>query len=184
VNSDLLSIVSLIITLIAVMVAVWHVRAVAVAAERANSLPVASDVFKEFRSQEFQDHLRKVWDNAPRNANAPEDGFQSLPDDWRDSAYTVAYFFEYLGVLVAYKIVPDEIVIDFSANLLVRTWRALEPLIQKERTYREKSYTSDISISKGFVRHFEHLVALSIDANGEPVDASIHERLGLRKMVY
>jgi hypothetical protein len=156
------------------------VRAGAVAAERANSLPVASDVFKEFRSQEFQDHLRKVWDNAPKNA--PEGGFKSLPDDWRDSAYTVAYFFEYLGVLVAYKLVPEEIVIDFSANLLVRTWRALAPIIQKERTYREKSYTSDISISKGFVRHFEHLVALAINANGEPIDASIHERLGLRKM--
>lgn len=101
-SSDLLGIGTMIAAFTAVAVAIWQVRASGVAAERANSLPVASDAFKEFRSQEFQAHLRRVWDKTP--ADVPDGGFQSelLSDDWRDSAYTVAYFFEYLGVLVAY----------------------------------------------------------------------------------
>jgi hypothetical protein len=170
----------LVIALIAVVVAIWQVRASAVSAERANSLPVASDAFKEFRSQEFQSHLRKVWDETP--SNVPEDGFQSLPEDWRDSAYQVAYFFEYLGILVAYELVPKNIVVDFSANLLGRSWCKLEPFIQKERMHRQKS--SIPSISPGFVTHFEHLVALTIDSNGKPIDDSIHESLMLRNVPH
>jgi hypothetical protein len=179
VNNGLFGVGSLIAALTAVVVAIWQVRANTVAAERANSLPVASDAFKEFRSQEFQAHLRRVWNEAP--ANIPEDGFQSLPHDWRESAYTVAYFFEYLGVLVAYELVPEDIVVDFSANLLARTWHVLEPFIQKERIYRQKACAP--GMSTGFVRHFEHLVALTIDSNGKPIDDSIHERLNLRKMI-
>jgi hypothetical protein len=180
VNSEFLGVGSLVIALVAVVVAIWQVRASAMSAERSNSLPVASDAFKEFRSQEFQLHLRKVWEEAP--SNVPEDGFQSLPSDWRDSAYAVAYFFEYLGVLVAYELVPEDLVVDFSANLISRSWRALEPFIQEERMYRQRVCVS--GISPGFVTHFEHLVALTIDSNGNPIDDSIHERLGLRKVPH
>lgn len=177
-SSWLLSVGSLVIAVFAVVVAILQVRASAVAAERSNALPVASDAFNEFRSQEFQAHLRKVWDEKP--LKAPEDGFQSLPEDWRKSAYEVAYFFEYLGVLVAYKLVPEDLVVDFSANLLARSWDALEPFIRNERTHRQRSGSS--SISAGFVTHFEHLVALTIDSDGKPFDDSIHERLQLRKV--
>lgn len=177
-SSWILSVGSLVIALLAVVVAILQVRASAVAAERSNALPVASDAFKEFRSQEFQAHLRKVWDETP--SKAPEGGFQSLPVDLRDSAYEVAYFFEYLGVLVAYKLVPEDLVVDFSSNLLARSWRALEPFIREERIHRQRIGIS--SVSTGFVTHFEHLVTLTIDSDGTPIDDSIHERLRLRQV--
>ncbi|MCA1606660.1 MAG: hypothetical protein LC775_14595 [Acidobacteria bacterium] len=176
-NSNLLGVGSLAIALVAVVVAIWQVRASAAAAERSNSLPVASATFNEFRSQEFQAHLRKVWNEAPKEA--PEDGFQSLPEHWRDSAYEVAYFFEYLGILVAYELVPKDLVVDFSANLVVRSWRALAPFIKKERLHRQKAIIS--GFSPGFVTHFEHLAALTLDSNCRPIDTSIHERLKLKK---
>lgn len=179
-NGELLGIGSLVVAFVAVWVAIWQVRASAAAAERANSLPVASDAFNEFRSRKFQDHLRRVWDEAP--AEAPEDGFRSLPAQWRASAYEVAYFFEYLGILVAYKLVPEDLVVDFSANLVVRSWRALEPFIEKERAYRQKAAIP--GASAGFVTHFEHLVGLTVDSTGAPVDRSIQERLGLRKLLH
>jgi hypothetical protein len=179
VSSVLLGVGSLVIALIAVVVAIWQVRASAVSAERSNSLPVASEAFKEFRSQEFQAHLRKVWNEIP--PNVPEDGFQSLPADWRDSAYQVAYFFEYLGILVAYELVPEDLVVDATANIIGRSWCALEPFIQKERIFRQK-VAAISGISPGFVTHFEHLVALTIDSNGKPIDDSIHERLSLRNV--
>jgi hypothetical protein len=180
VGSDFLGVGSLAIALVAVVVAIWQVRASAVSAERSNSLPVASDAFKEFRSQEFQLHLRRVWEETP--SSVPEDGFQSLPADWRESAYAVAYFFEYLGVLVAYELVPEDLVVDFSANLIGRSWYVLEPFIEKERMYRRQVCAS--GISPGFVTHFEHLVALTLDSDGKPVDDSIHERLKLRKVSH
>jgi hypothetical protein len=181
VNSVILSIIlgigSLTIALVAVVVAIWEVRASAASTERANSLPLASEAFKEFRSQEFQAHLRKIWNETP--PDVPENGFQSLPEGWRDSAYQVAYFFEYLGILVAYELVSEDLVVDFSANLLGRSWHILEPFIRRERVCRQKA--SAISgISPGFVTHFEHLVALTISSNGKHIDDSIHERLKLR----
>ncbi|MGH3870922.1 MAG: DUF4760 domain-containing protein [Pseudonocardiaceae bacterium] len=179
-SSDFLGAGSLVIALVAVVVAIWQVRASAASAERSNSLPVASDAFKEFRSQEFQRHLRRVWDDAP--SSVPEDGFKALPVDWRESAYAVAYFFEYLGVLVAYELVPENLVVDFSANLIGSSWRVLEPFIQKERMYRRRVCGS--GISPGFVTHFEHLVALTLDSDGKPVDDSIHERLKLQKVPH
>lgn len=161
--------------LVAIVVAVWQVRTSAASVARSNSLPATSSAFNEFRSPEFQAHLRKVWLEKP--SSPPEGGFQSLPEDWRDSAYQVAYFFEYLGVLVAYELVPEDLVVDFSANLLRRSWEALDPFIRKEREYRRESATP--GISPNFVTHFEHLVALTIDSNGKPIDDSIHERLKL-----
>ena len=177
--SLLLGAASSAIAVVAVAVAAWHVRTTAKAAGRSNALPVASAAFNEFRSREFQSHLHKVWHEAP--AGVPEGGFESLAEDWRASAYRVAYFFEYLGILVAHGLVPADLVVDFSANLLVRSWLALEPFIAEERRHR-RAMCAPAGISPGFVRHFEHLVSLAFDADGRPVDSRIHERLGLRKM--
>jgi hypothetical protein len=168
---------SLIIALAAVAVAIWQVRASAKATERTNSLPIMSAAFDEFRSADFQGHLRRVWNEAP--ADVPESGFQALPDEWRGSAYRVAYFFEYLGLLVAYELAPRDSIIDFSANLVVRSWRALEPFIEAERRYREGAGGG---VSSGFVSHFEHLVVLTMGQDGHPVDSEIHEKLSLKRV--
>lgn len=168
---------SLIIALAAVVVAIWQVRVSARASERTNSLPILSAAFDEFRSPEFQGHLRRVWNEAP--GAVPEGGFQALPEEWRSSAYRVAYFFEHLGLLVAYELVPRDSIIDFSANLVVRSWRALSPFIKAEREFRTRTGNG---VSSGFVSHFEHLVALTMDENGAPVDGEIHERLALRRV--
>lgn len=177
-NSNTLSVITTVIAIVAVGVAVWQIRANVSGVDRSNSLPVMSDAFDEFRSAEFQGHLRRVWNDAP--AEVPEGGFQALPDSWRTSAYTVTYFFEHLGLLVAYGLVPEDFVIDFSANMIGRSWRALEPFIRAERAYREK--VSPDGVSVGFVAHFEHLVALTMDEKGEPVDAQIHAKIRLRSV--
>lgn len=172
-----LAVTSIVIAIAAVGVAIWQVRASARASQRTISLPVMSTAFDEFRSVDFQGHLRKVWNEIPENV--PRDGFQALPDEWRGSAYRVTYFFEYLGLLVAYRLAPEDSVIDFSANLIARSWRALEPFIRAEREFRERDSGT---ISGGFASHFEHLVALTTDGRGNPVDSTIHRRLRLRRM--
>jgi hypothetical protein len=174
----LVAVCSLVIAVSAVVVAVWQLRVNAKAAERTNSLPVMSEAFTEFRSVEFQGHLRKVWNEAP--ADVPDGGFMALSDEWRSSAYRVTYFFEYLGLLVAYELVPKDSVIDFSANLVGRSWRVLAPFIHAERAFRQGIGGGT---SVGFASHFEHLVTLTVDENGKPVDSSIHQRLHLRRVL-
>ena len=106
--------------------------------------------------------------------------FKPFRMDGARAAYTVAYFFEYMGVLVAYGLVPSDFVIDFSANMLARSWYVLQPFVESERRFREKH--SGDGISAGFVSHFEHLVALTLDSEGKPIDQKTHEKLGLQKI--
>ena len=169
--------VSLLIVLTAVVVALWQVHANAAAAKKSNLLPVASHAFEEFRSEGFRAHLLKVWNETP--SNVPGDGFQALPADWRESAYAVAYFFEHLGILAAYNLVPENLILDCSANALVRSWRTLEPFIRQERAHRLKIG----GLSPNFVSHFEHLAVIAAETNshGKYVDDLIHERVKLRK---
>lgn len=176
VSNTMLAVLTTVIATTAVGVAVWQIHANARGIDRSNSLPAMSEAFNEFRSVEFQGHLRKVWREAP--TDVPAGGFQDLPEEWRASAYTVAYFFEYLGLLVAYDLVPEDSVVDFSANMIGRSWRALEPFIQAERAYRSK--VAPPGVSNGFVSHFEHLAVLTLSTNGHSVDSEIHRRIKLR----
>lgn len=176
--SNFVALGSAVVALIAVLVAIWQIRENARGIRRSNSLPVIATTFNEFRSSEFQDHLRRVWYNAP--SSVPENGFQALEYEWRQSAYIVTYFFETLGLLVAYDLVPKDFVVDFSANMIGRSWRALDPFIQAERAFRRR--TSARGVSAGFVSHFEHLVALTMDEHGDPVDGEIHKQVRLRQL--
>lgn len=85
--SDFVALGSAVIALTAVLVAIWQIRENARGIRRSNSLPVIATTFNEFRSSEFQDHLRKVWYSAP--SSVPEGGFQALEYEWRQSAYIV-----------------------------------------------------------------------------------------------
>jgi hypothetical protein len=172
------ALVGVVIATTAVAVSVWQVHTGRRSVDRTNCLPVISKAFDEFRSDAFQGHLRNVWSHS--RATVPKDGFQALPDDWRASAYVVAYFFEYLGVLVAYKLVPEEFVIDFSSNLILRSWDALQPFIEAERTFRGQQTAG--RLSPGFVSHFEHLVAMTVDDAGRSIDYVLHEKIKLKSV--
>jgi hypothetical protein len=61
----------------------------------AKEIPVAADVFQEFRSPGLRAAMERM--AQPRDT-PPEAGFQGLSEDERDEACTLCYFFEYLGV--------------------------------------------------------------------------------------
>jgi hypothetical protein len=45
----------------------------------------------------------------------PDGGFEKLPEKWRNSAYTVCYFYDYLGTLAANKIIDEKLIIGASS---------------------------------------------------------------------
>jgi hypothetical protein len=85
-----------------------------------------------------------------------------------------------LGILVAHRLIPEEVVIDATANSAARTWSVLEPFIRAERQRRQEA-NKGTTVSSGFVTHYEHLVAL-MSVDDEPADRAIHLRLDLRTM--
>lgn len=94
-------IVSLATTLLAlatVCVAAWQVRVTTKSAERANALPIVSQIFQQWRSAEFNNSLKRLINI--KQSYLSRENFNALPARLRRDAYEICYFFDYLGTLV------------------------------------------------------------------------------------
>jgi hypothetical protein len=172
------SIVSVVIALSALSVAAWQVRATARQWERQNALPIISEIFREWRSEEFRKHRSTVLLGCP--VEPTDDGFEALPPDWRESAYTVSYFFDYLGTLVAFGLAGADLIIGVMGSQIMQVWRILEPAIFAERRHREQTYPSDTP--PGFLSYYEGLVKRLIEMGGKESSTGIRKRLGVRSL--
>jgi len=176
--NQLVSLLSVLAALAAVGVAVWQIRRSARMSENANALPIIAALFNEMRSREFRQHMKRVATESP--GDPPDEGFEGLPDEWRNSAYAVSYFYDYLGVLAANKIVDEKLIIGATGTTIARMWEVLLPYIESERAWRLKTYNG--AASPGFLRYFEHLVARNLDLGGRDAPREIQRGIDLRSL--
>jgi hypothetical protein len=146
--------ISLGIALIAIVVAIWQVRTSSERAERALSLPIIAEIAREIRSSEFRQSIIFLQEKAPLVPD--RGGFDSLPWEFREVAYEVCYFFDYLGILAMYKIITEEMVLDWIGTRLLQAWITMKPFIEAEREHRRNTYSPDTPA--GFLLHFEYLI--------------------------
>jgi hypothetical protein len=177
-SSEIVSLASILLALAAVCVAAWQVRVSTRSAEKTNALPIISEVFRQWRSREFNIALRKLL--GARKKYFDRESFDALPRRYRQPAYEVCYFFDYLGTLVLYDIVSEDIVIGVMANRLMQVWLTMKPLIINERKYRMSGYP--VGAPRGFLVYYEHLVKLIEDGGGEHAARFAQERAGLRRL--
>src|SRR5947208_1724610 len=97
----LVSWISLLVSIGAVGAAIWATRRNSVSLLKSNSLRVTTEVFQQVRSVEFREHLAKVLAGIAEEPSE-EGGIDQLSGEYRDSVYAVCYFFDYLGVLLAF----------------------------------------------------------------------------------
>jgi hypothetical protein len=176
--SNVVSSASVAIALVAVAVATWQARTTARNAERTHTLPVVSEVWREFRSTEFRARINYLLINVP--AVRGEHGFHSLPKEWRENAYEVCYFYDYLGALVAFDIIREELTISLWGTAIIQVWQAVEPFIVMEREHRRRTYPP--GISPGFLVYYEDLVCRIRDRGGQDAARRIQQRSGLRRL--
>jgi len=178
-DSNILSLASITIAFAAVGVATWQARANARSAERSHTLPVISETFREFRSAEFRTRVSYVITKVPATTRGTR-GFSSLPRKWREDAYEVRYFFDYLGALIKFGIIRKELAISMWGTAIMQVWLAAEPLIYMERAYRRKTYPK--GISPGFLVYYEDLVCRIMDSGGRDAPRRIQQKSGLRQL--
>jgi hypothetical protein len=99
---------------------------------------------------------------------------------WREDAYEVCYYFDYLGVLVSFGIIREELVISLWGTTIIQVWLAAEPLISKERAHRRITYSA--GISPGFLVYYEDLVCRIMARGGRDAARQIQEQSGLRQL--
>lgn len=174
--SYLFSIISLAVAVGAVAVATWQVRAAAQGAERSNAIPVLSEASREVRSTDFRRSLNTILTQTPDPP--PPGGFEGLPLEFRDHAYRVCYYFDYLGLLSNKGIISRETVISWVGTRIMQIWITMQPCILAERSYRLATYPQDTPC--GFLPNFENLVRIIMENGGSEAAARIQEDSGIR----
>ena len=177
-DDDTLNFASVAIALLAVAIATWQVRSTARSAERTHTLPVVSEVWRQFRSSEFRASVNYLVITVPTTHGSH--GFNSLPKEWREKAYEVCYFFDYLGALVQFGIIREDLAISLWGTAVIQAWQAVEPFIAMEREHRKRTYPP--GISPGFLVYYEDLVCRIRDRGGQDAARRIQQRSGLRRL--
>jgi hypothetical protein len=174
-GAQFVSMISLLVASAAVWVAIWQIRVNTRQTERLNSLPVLYSAFAEFRSPEFRAHVDNVMRNIPGQFSGR--GFETLPPDWTESAFTVCYLYDYLGGLMAHKLVDERIIVGTFATQAVQVWSIVEPFILAEREHRKTTYSP--FASPGFLQYYEHLVERIVQLGGRDAPARIRAAAGV-----
>ncbi|WP_305784128.1 DUF4760 domain-containing protein [Symbioplanes lichenis] len=116
-------------------------------------LPVALDMFAEFRTPEFRGYMRYLTEDLQREHPPGDEGILSLPDDVRAQVVPAVSYFNNLGLLVAQGVVDPAIVRGFMNHSVLRAWDRAAPYIRVERARRN---------DPGYNQYFEHLAAVCL----------------------
>jgi hypothetical protein len=176
--SEIISLASVLLALVAVCVSTWQARSNMQHARHSRALPVIAEIFKEFRSREFRESIHNLL--VLPSDKMTGDGFLALPGDRREDAYKVCYFFDHIGVLVAFGIIREDVVIATMGTQIMQVWSAMFPIIESERACRSKTYPSDTP--PGFLAFYEHLVACIGGLGGRQAAITIQRRIRLRRL--
>jgi hypothetical protein len=144
--------VALATMLVSVASAVISVRQVRLLG-RQNLLPVVLDVFKQARTEDFFAARDWIFQHLAKECST-DLGIDGLPENARKMVRTVCFFYDNLGVFVAFNIVEEDVVLAFFGPGMERHWQILEPYVQQERELRKSSWPES-----SFLVFFEDLVA-------------------------
>jgi hypothetical protein len=181
--SGIVSLISVILAFFAVSVSAWQARANMQHARRSRSLPVIAEIFKEYRSKEFRKSIHNLLSPSSLSLSSEKTagyGLMRLSEDRREDVYKVCYFFDYIGTLVAFGIIREDIVIAVMGTDIMRVWSAMSKVIKNERDHRLKLY-KDSDVPPGFLVFYEHLVTRIEALGGSEAATRIQRRIGVRR---
>lgn len=133
--SLLLNLAAIAISVAAVMTSVRHSKAQMRRAREANHLPELTVLLAEFRNPQLREHFRYVCTDL-QNAHPPESGLciEDLSEYAREAVYDTAYFLQTFVVMTHQGILHEDHVVSMLNTRITRTWEAIKPYVEKERT--------------------------------------------------
>ena len=133
---------------------------------QANHIPLIVDILREFRSLEFQKDYNYIMTKFPQRTTVQ--ALSELEGDERNTATRVAYFFQSIALLVAYRIMDEEMVMATLQTPIKRCWAVLGPYIEADRAKDDRI---------GMFQFLEHLAVRAEKTSLPRVAAK--RRLGL-----
>ncbi|MEU7959639.1 hypothetical protein [Micromonospora humida] len=169
-----LSVLPVIISSAALIVAVVSGRRQWRSARNANAVAAVLKLFEEYRADELRLARRAVFRMGQFPAGTAP-ALSNLPDDLRVPCERVAHYFDHVGLLVGHWLVPAGPMISFFGFGCAALWRKLEPCIIAERELREVGY---------YLGYFEGFAVLSEKSGADEMsrDVTIHMRSGRMRL--
>ncbi|GLY24202.1 hypothetical protein Misp04_39340 [Micromonospora sp. NBRC 101691] len=100
------------------------------------SLPVVLEIFSQFRTPEFYEARRYVYDDLNKDFEQPV-AYSELPSDVLAKVRIVAGRYDDLGKLVAHGVVDEELIIGANGPGIRKVWKCVAPFIYEERRTRD-----------------------------------------------
>ena len=76
--------------------------------------------------------MRRLLSAAPMSGPVR---FDEIADDWREDAYRICYFFEYIGAFIAFDVIEESLTISLMGSQVVQVWSAMEPYTGVPRSW-------------------------------------------------
>jgi hypothetical protein len=130
-----LNVVSLGLSLIAIILSSVIAWRQAQLMRHANAFPILIDFFREFRSPEFREH--QLYVRTRLADELPAIGIYGLPEPVLAHVVPVVHYFDNLGALVAHRVVETKVALSILGESVERNWRLLAPFLHKEREIRK-----------------------------------------------
>lgn len=135
--------------------------------QRANTLAMVFNGFRETRTPEFRTSVEYVLYRLRREF--PDAiSYVDLPAGPKEHVRQVAFFYDELGKLVVHGVVDQDLVIGSYGLTIHRTWSAIAPYVYREREIRQRVV----------LPYLEHMAAVT----SEITAADIHRKMKLKTL--
>jgi hypothetical protein len=167
--SDYIAAISVVLSLVAVVVSVIVARSQHAVARRERLLPFI-EMLDEFHTPEFKALLGYVTDNLASELPQPSDGYRPLDIERRRKLRPLTSYFNEVGVLVANKAIPIELVSGMMGGSISGSWSVLAPYIYARRRDRGND--------PNYYAYYEHLAACVRELGPQRLES----KLGLKRL--
>jgi hypothetical protein len=155
---DGLSVISLTLSLAAVVIAAYlSVRQVTLM-RQANELPAFVDLFQEYRTGDFYVHQYFIINDLP--AYSTEKGYTGLPPEQRRHFLVMFDYMSSIACLVKFDIVTVNHVFAMYGYLFQDMWHRMQPFVEKERELTGREIGFMVEYLCGKLRDFDEETAI------------------------
>jgi hypothetical protein len=161
-----ISIISITLSCAALVISIVVARSQLKASRDSDSVTAMLSLFSEYRQDDLKEARREVF-QIPES-QGPYQRLGELRGSTRAAGERVAHFFDHVGLLIAFDLIPAEPMVAFFGFGCHQLWQKLSPFIEAERQARDVKY---------YLGYFEMFANLAARRNAETINASAAERM-------
>jgi hypothetical protein len=158
--------ISIVLSCAALIISIIAARSQFKSSRNSDSVATMLNLFTEYRQDDLK-KARRVIFRLPVSKNHHQ-RLGDLSGDVRVAGERVAHFFDHVGLLIAFDLIPAEPMIGFFGFGCHQLWLKLAPFIQAEREARGVKY---------YLGYFEMFADLAERRDAEAINASAIERM-------